>query len=585
MRPHTILSMLMITPLVGWALNSTAQVPPTPASTATPRLLVTARLTQMSGHSVIACTVKDSSGSAVPSQTVSVQKAAAVTGPFATWMSKKTGVKGQALFPYAQPTYTWYVRCASVAQAGTGAQPTLFVSATRTISGKKPRPSPTATPRPTATATPRPTATATPTVTPTATPKPTATPTPMPTATATPTPMPTATATPRPTATPSPMPTATPTPTRVVYVTNNQTLNSALSGATAGTNILLQPGTYSGGIYAANLHGTATNPIVIAAADPSHKPVIQGGNEGLKLSYPAYVELHDLVITGAAWNGLNIDDGGNYAVTPAHDVLLSGLVVSEIGQGSSETFPNALKLSGLDHFTVQDVAVSNWYNSGAAIDMVGCHDGTIQSSTFTNTDSQGGNGIMIKGGSRNIDVLDSWFEHAGPRAIQLGGLTTPTTVFRPQPPAGFEGENLVAEGNVIIGSEAAIAFVNANDTLVRYNTIYRPTGWVMRILHEGANPQQLPCQNGVFTDNIVAWNSTELSSTVNSGSNTAPQTFQFARNWWYSLDAPSQSTPKLPTPEVGGTYGVNPQFVNAAAGDLTLQSTSPAKNVGAYAPH
>ena len=203
MRLHTVVSTLMITLLLSWALNSAAQVPPTP--TATQRLSVTARLSQVSGHSVITCTVTNSSGHAVRSQTVSVQKAAAVTGPFADWMSKKTNVNGQALLPYAQPTYTWYVRCAaSVAQAGAGAraQETLFVSATKTILGKKPRPSPTATPRPTATATPRPTATPTPTVAPTATPRPTTTPS------ATPTPTATVTATPEPTATPAP--TATP---------------------------------------------------------------------------------------------------------------------------------------------------------------------------------------------------------------------------------------------------------------------------------------------------------------------------------------------------------------------------------------
>ena len=90
-------------------------------------------LSQVSGHSVIACTVKDSRGHAVPSQKVSVQKAAAVTGPFADWMSKKTNMKGQALFPYAPPTYTWYVRCA----AAGGVSPTQW------IRGRRPTPKPT----------------------------------------------------------------------------------------------------------------------------------------------------------------------------------------------------------------------------------------------------------------------------------------------------------------------------------------------------------------------------------------------------------------------------------------------------------
>jgi len=86
---------------------------PTPLPTATPRLYVTARLSQVSGHSVITCTVKNSSGGAVASQKVSVQKAAALSGPYASWMSKLTNLQGRALFPYAKPKNTWYVRCSA----------------------------------------------------------------------------------------------------------------------------------------------------------------------------------------------------------------------------------------------------------------------------------------------------------------------------------------------------------------------------------------------------------------------------------------------------------------------------------------
>ena len=83
-----------------------------PAPTGTP-LVVTIKLTQLSGHRIIACTVKDRAGQAVVSQIVSVEKAAAATGPYTTWMSKKTNLKGQSLLPYAQPKNTWYVRCSA----------------------------------------------------------------------------------------------------------------------------------------------------------------------------------------------------------------------------------------------------------------------------------------------------------------------------------------------------------------------------------------------------------------------------------------------------------------------------------------
>ncbi len=220
---------------------------PTPRPTATPLLLsVTAKLSQVNGQSVVACTVKDKRGHAVPSQTVSVQRAAAVTGPFADWMSKKTTVKGQALLPYSQPTYTWYVRCATVAGGIGGcaarahrvsdhndqrekaeANPDFYPDG----HSEHPTPSPTSTPTatPTRTPTPTPTATPTPTVTPSPTSTPTATPTrtptPTPTATQIPkvTPSPTATPTATPTRTPTPTPTVTPSPTSTPTATPTRT--------------------------------------------------------------------------------------------------------------------------------------------------------------------------------------------------------------------------------------------------------------------------------------------------------------------------------------------------------------------------
>ena len=115
-----------------------------------------------------------------------------MTGPFADWMSKKTSVNGQALLPYAQPTYTWYVRCTATLPLGvTLTCPQRIEARTnvRLLSWSSQRPrrykekgrgqarqqplDPQRRPRP-PDMTPTPTVTATPT----ATPKPTATPTP-----------------------------------------------------------------------------------------------------------------------------------------------------------------------------------------------------------------------------------------------------------------------------------------------------------------------------------------------------------------------------------------------------------------------
>ena len=261
MRSQAIISTLIFTLLLSWSVNCTAQASPTPTPTGVQRLYVTAYLAQVSGHLVIACIVKDSDGQAVPSQTVSVQKAPAVTGPFTVWMSKKTTAKGRALFPYSQPTYTWYVRCAAAETAT--ALPGLSVSRTLTIRGKKPRPSPTATPRPTAT--PMPTVTPTPTPAPTATPHPTVTPTPTPKPTVTPT------ATPRPTVTPTPTP--TPDPKRSFYVAPGgsnsgdgsaqhpwATIQHAADAVVAGDTVHVAPGTYNETV-SIQASGTSSAPI------------------------------------------------------------------------------------------------------------------------------------------------------------------------------------------------------------------------------------------------------------------------------------------------------------------------------------
>jgi hypothetical protein len=166
--------------------------------------------------------------------------------------------------------------------------------------------------------------------------------------------------------------------------------------------------------------------------------------------------------------------------------------------------------------------------------------------------------------------------------VQIGGTTDPRS-FRPQPAGPYEAKDITVEGNVIIGSQAAIAFVNVDGSTVRYNTIYRPRTWAIRILQETTLPGFVPSQDGVFTDNIVAFRSDEMASAVNVGPATAPETFQFARNWWYSLDNPAASRPSLPTAEVGGTYGVDPLFVDAANGDFHLKPESQAHDVGAYA--
>lgn len=372
-------------------------------------------------------------------------------------------------------------------------------------------------------------------------------------------------------------------PASQILVQDAPGLRQAAAKAQPGTSILLAAGEYPGGLYLENLQGEAGRPIVIAAADPENPPVIRGGTEGLHLTDPAYVELHHLVITGAAVNGLNIDDGGSYD-TPAHHLVLKGLRVADIGaQGNHD----GIKLSGVDDFRVEGCTIERWgTGGGSAIDMVGCHRGVIEGNLFRHTDTTGSTGVQAKGGTRQVLVRRNRFENAGGRAVNIGG-STGLAYFRPPLPAGgehCEAREIYVEGNTFLGSGAPVAFVGVDGSVVRFNTIFCPQRWALRILQETREPGFVPCRRGVFTDNLVVFRSDQwFEGGVNIGPHTAPETFRFARNFWYCLDDPSKSQPTLPTPEEAGTYGQDPQFQDAARGDLRLRPGSPAEKVGAEA--
>jgi hypothetical protein len=366
-------------------------------------------------------------------------------------------------------------------------------------------------------------------------------------------------------------------PGPVTTVHNSGELRQALAQARPGSRILLAPGRYQGGLYVDNLQGSPGRPILLAAADPKQPPVIEGGGNGIQLSDPAYLELRGITFTGATGNGLNIDDGGSFA-TPAHHIVLRDLTVMNVGPRGNR---DGIKLSGVDDFRVQDCRLSMWGDGGSGIDMVGCHRGLILGCAFRHRDEASANGVQAKGGSAKVTVRRCRFEHSGQRAVNLGG-STGLEFFRPKP-QGHEAKDLTVEGCTFIGSGAPFAFVGVDGATVRFNTVYRPQRWVLRILQETTAPGFVPSRGGVFTDNLILFRTSEVATTVNIGPKTAPQTFRFARNWWYALDAPARSRPTLPTRETNGMVGRDPQLRDPDGGDFRPAPGSPATKVGAHA--
>ncbi len=361
---------------------------------------------------------------------------------------------------------------------------------------------------------------------------------------------------------------------------------AALSAAKPGARINVAPGIYEGGFTFVNLRGTEQHSIVISGADPAHPPVFRGGSSGIQLSDPEYVQLQDLVFEKQTGNGLNIDDGGSME-SPALHVVLLRLTVRDIGpKGNCD----GIKLSGADNFVLEGCTVERWGEGGSAVDMVGCRRGILRGCVFRNPlDVVCANGVQAKGGSRDIGIERCRFENAGSRAVNIGG-STGLEYFRPPISSWteprFEALDIFVDGNTFIGSDAPVAFVGADSAFVRFNTIYLPKRWAMRILQETREEDFVPCRAGEFSDNLVVFRSDSWSEGgVNCGPGTEPKSFRFERNVWSCIDdlPRTRAAVRLPADEVGGVYGVDPLFKDAAKGDLTLREGSPAAMAGADA--
>lgn len=338
------------------------------------------------------------------------------------------------------------------------------------------------------------------------------------------------------------------------------TIGRAVQDATPGTAVRVHSGIYSGGTFLADVAGTPSAPIWIGGAPGEQRPLISGSSQAIHLVRPSYVVLHDLEVEGASANGINADDGGDYGnPLAAHHVVFRQLDIHDIGSTGNQ---DCLKLSGLNDYWVMDSQFENCGGgfSGSGIDHVGCHHGLIARNEFRNLS---GNAVQSKGGSEDIEIRWNRFLESGVRSLNMGG-STGFEYFRPPlsmstPNAEARDIRLIA--NLIEGSEAAVAYVGCVGCVVAHNTIIDPHNWILRILQETTSTPDYEfeaCREGVFVNNLVYFDRSDLSTYVNIGVNTAPETFTFANNLWYAWDNPPQSEPNLPVVETEGIYGLDP---------------------------
>ncbi|MBN2002830.1 MAG: DUF11 domain-containing protein [Anaerolineae bacterium] len=360
-------------------------------------------------------------------------------------------------------------------------------------------------------------------------------------------------------------------------------IGRALQDAVPGTAIRVHAGTYTQRVNVEDLAGAAGAPIWIGGAPGEARPVIaDAGSEGMHLTRVRYLIVHDLEVRNTSQNGVNCDDGGDYADnTATQHVIFRNLYIHDIGSGGNE---DCLKLSGVNDYFVLNSEFTRCGGgaSGSGVDHVGCHGGLLANNYFHDLSA---NAVQCKGGSQDIEIRGNLMVNAGVRAVNMGGSTS-FTYFRPPlstTEPNVEARDIRVVANVIRGSEASLAFVGCVDCLAANNTIVNPTNWLLRILQETTTSggyEFLPCSNNRFANNLVYFDRSDLSTYVNIGPNTSPETFVFANNLWYAHDNPAQSQPTLPATESDGIAGEDPRLADPAAYDYHLQSGSPATGNG-----
>lgn len=355
-------------------------------------------------------------------------------------------------------------------------------------------------------------------------------------------------------------------------------LLQAVSQAQPGTVITITAPSLSGGISIKNLRGTPGKPIVIRGDSADRRCVIEGGSFGIQISDPTHVILENLEIRNSSQNGLNIDDGGSYD-SPALHVTLRNLYVHDIGPNGN---CDGIKLSGVDHLTIENCQIQRWGKGGSAIDMVGCHQAVVRDCAMTFDTMNSASGVQLKGGTSETVVSRCLFVECGHRGVNIGG-STGLAYFRPQG-ATYEAKDITVEDCTFIGGMAAMAFVGVDGAVVQHNTIVDPAKWVIRILQETTEPGFVPCRNGIFRHNIIQFKTDQAFRSVNVGPHTSADTFQFEGNVWFATDGKiSERDLRLPVREKDGIYNIDPQLKPIKGGFRVATSRQLSDNVGVRA--
>lgn len=406
-----------------------------------------------------------------------------------------------------------------------------------------------------------------------------------------------------------------------ITVNPGQSIQAAVNSAVAGDIVQVKAGTYNQKILISQKNGNANNFITIkadAGAVITGAGLAPSGREGLiSIKNSSYIKIDGFEITNFNYNGANTPVGilvtgygSNIQIlrNKIHDIKNTSTCTDPCGVGAhglavfgthangitdlllkeNEVYSNILQASealvvngNVDRFEVLDNKVHD--NNNIGFDFIGyenecancgendrARNGIVRGNTAKNNSSvknpwYGGQGsaggFYVDGGryivfDRNISTgNDIGFEFASEHANKAT-------------------EDIMMMDNFVFSNREAGLSVGGYSSStggsrrinVHNNSFYKNKGWGTEITFQN----KVSYSN--FSNNIIFGKGSADESYDDSGSGHSQNVW--GKNLWWGTDAASSSLP-------GARIVADPKYVSAATGDLNIQSTSPAIDVGA----
>jgi parallel beta-helix repeat protein len=244
----------------------------------------------------------------------------------------------------------------------------------------------------------------------------------------------------------------------------------AVESLQAGDILIVHAGTYADeGRISIAATGTASQPIVIKAADGEARPLItrtasDPAQNTINIEGSSYLTLKGLEITG------NGGDGVKFDVDPSDHVILEDLLIHDIDTGINTK-------NDSNNLTIRNNEIYNTgVNGGTGEGMyIGCHDGScaLSDSIIENNlihdalpGTSQGDGIEVKFNSQNIVIRDNViYNMPFPGIFVYGG-----------------GEINTIEGNVVSNCLEGISAIS--DAVVRNNILFNNETGLISFHHE-----------------------------------------------------------------------------------------------------